>query len=199
MLGSTLAHDWSGLQATSCRKFWSYTTQLGHLYFKLALATMPWYAISSGILFGLCGPTVATYNAKHCIQVARSGMIFLDCMRSAAWTTKTCPSRAWGTALAFPLAGGSSAKSTYSPASIFSTSLFGSAARPAPAGTRVVTVSSLSIAFPSFSSASIVGSAPFPPVTSPAFPFPFPCTLTPPRSKSLAAGSLPRPSIPACR
>ncbi len=102
MLGSTLAHDWV-VPATSCRKFWSYTIHAGHLYFMLVFAIMAWYAMRSAILPGWCGASTATYSAKHWDQVGRSGITFLVCKRSAAWTTSTCPSRDCGF---FPLLGG---------------------------------------------------------------------------------------------
>ena len=78
---------------------------------------------------------MAMYSAKHCSQVARSGIIFLEFNRSAACTTTICPSIELGMALTFPFAGGRFENSTYSPASIFSATFLGIAGSPVPSAT----------------------------------------------------------------
>ena len=70
--------------------------------------------------------------AKHCVHVAKSGMIFLACMSSAAWTTIIWPSSDGGMGLPFPFAGGSSAKSMYSLASTLAMSFLKRAGSPVP-------------------------------------------------------------------
>ena len=100
------------------------------------MAMVVWYAISSWIPSGNLEASVAAYRKKHCTHVAKCGIIFLVCSRSAACTTIICPSRDWGMGLPFPLAGESSAKSMYSFARIFATSFFGIAANPDPIATN---------------------------------------------------------------
>ena len=93
------------------------------------------YASRSGTRLGSLAVTMAIYSAKHCSQVARSGIIFLEFNRSAACTTTICPSIELGMALTFPFAGGRSENSTYSPASIFSATFLGIAGSPLPSAT----------------------------------------------------------------
>ena len=73
---------------------------------------------------------------KHWTHVAKSGVSFLVSRRSAACTTTVWPSTVLGIDLTFPLAGGSSAKSMYFPANIFSTYFLGSEGSPSPVATR---------------------------------------------------------------
>ena len=80
--------------------------------------------------------TAAAYNAKHCTQVAKSGITLRECIKSEAWTISIWPSNDCGTERALPLAGGSSAKSTYSPAKALSSIFLGIAGRPAPSETN---------------------------------------------------------------
>ena len=66
--------------------------------------------------------TVA-YRAKHCTQVAISGMSFLDCAKSEACSKTIWPSIPWvrdDKGLLKPLAGGSSPRSMYAPDSMSS-------------------------------------------------------------------------------
>ena len=79
---------------------------------------------SSGILYGLLRATAAVNSLKHCSHGTRSGTSFLICIRSAACTTMTCPSKARDTALPLPFAGGKSLKSIYSPTSSLSINFF---------------------------------------------------------------------------
>lgn len=77
-------------------------------------------------------PSGCLNRPKHWTQVARSGISLRVWIRSAACTTTIWPSKAWDIDLPFPFAGGSSVKSTYSSASIFSNSFFDRAGSPLP-------------------------------------------------------------------
>ncbi len=68
--------------------------------------------------------------AKHCSQVARSGIKRFVCTRSAGWTRIIWPSNNLEMAGERPLAGGISEKSTNCPDSMSSTRLVLRAGRP---------------------------------------------------------------------
>ena len=89
-----------------------------------------WYAIK--FLSLPCeGDNAARYSKKHWLQIAKLGITFFGLARSTDCSKTTCPSPAsnWDTDLAWPLAGGSSAKSTYWFALICSTNFFDNEAK----------------------------------------------------------------------
>ena len=93
------------------------------------------YANNSGMCWGYLRAKTLAYTLKHCIQVCRSGIIFLwPWIESADCTSKIFGPGVWED-LDRPWAGGNSVKSTNSQLRIFSASFFGSEGIPLPSET----------------------------------------------------------------
>ena len=110
--------------AASSLKFWSYAIHDGHWNFLLSLAIVAIYISMDGARLGCFVRTTAAYIEKHWVQTPRSGMTFLVCASSDAFTSTSWPSRPLAKVergLLSPLAGGRSPNSTYLPAKIDST------------------------------------------------------------------------------
>ena len=91
-----------------------------------------------------------TYIAKHCTQVDRSGISFLDWRRSSACTRITWPLKLWCRGHTFPFTGGCSEKAIYPLDRIPSTSFLRSAGSPWSVGISrfVLTVTAVLVKFP---------------------------------------------------